>query len=402
MNIDAIETSHRISIHPAERYASYVKALHVVQHAAIRETPTSLVRRWWTLSLRVLMLLIALLACWLAWQTNRARTRQRAIASIERAGGEFTFDDMVDDKGEDRPYADSIRPAWQNWLMRALGDDYVRKPRVLMFTARSVPGGTLTEETRQAILELSTLVSMDLEGFDDVDDAYLARLPRLNGLRVLGLGSTRITDAGLTHLTGMRHLTSLDLKHTQITDAGLAQLKGLPQLTSLDLEHTQITDAGLADLNGHTELALLWLNDTRVSDAGLVHLTRLHGLRDLGLDGTGISDAGLVQLGTMHDLESLVLNSHITDAGLKHLTGLTKLHRLSLGDSAVTDAGIAHLSGLVGLEKVNLAGTHVTDGSLRYLRGLPKLKLLEARNTRMTDEALDELQQANAAIRFKQ
>ena len=34
----------------------------------------------------------------------------------------------------------------------------------------------------------------------------------------------------------------------------------------------------------------------------------------------------------------------VTDAGLEHLKGLTKLERLDLGDTRITDAGLEHLN----------------------------------------------------------
>ena len=45
-------------------------------------------RRWRTMSLRALMLLIVVLAGWLAWQTNRARAQRWAVEVIENQKGQ--------------------------------------------------------------------------------------------------------------------------------------------------------------------------------------------------------------------------------------------------------------------------------------------------------------------------
>jgi len=69
-------------------------------------------------------------------------------------------------------------------------------------------------------------------------------------------------------------------------------------------------------------------------------------------------------LGGKFDWEDASLDlgfRQITDAALKHLSGLASLERLCLVDILVTDAGLKHLIGLSGLRHLNLIGTKVTD-----------------------------------------
>jgi len=47
--------------------------------------------------------------------------------------------------------------------------------------------------------------------------------------------------------------------------------------------------------------------------------------------------------------------SHITDAGLEHLRGLTQLRELFLRSTQVTNAGLIHLRGLTQLKGLSLA-----------------------------------------------
>ena len=51
----------------------------------------------------------------------------------------------------------------------------------------------------------------------------------------------------------------------------------------------------------------------------------------------------------------------MTDAGLKHLVGLTQLKWLNLQSTAVTDDGLKHLTGLTKLRYLILDSTAVTD-----------------------------------------
>lgn len=84
----------------------------------------------------------------------------------------------------------------------------------------------------------------------------------------------------------------------------------------------------------------------------------------------------------------------VTDAGLEHLTGLTKLQLLKLGSTKVTDAGLEHLRGLTNLQSLVLCGTKVTDAGLEHLKGLTKLQSLYLSRTKVTDAGVKKLQQA--------
>ena len=67
----------------------------------------------------------------------------------------------------------------------------------------------------------------------------------------------------------------------------------------------------------------------------------------------------------------------ITDAGLSHLTGLTKLSALDLVGTRITDAGLAHLKSLSNLKTLEVGDTHVTDAGARELqKALPNLKII--------------------------
>ncbi|MCP4375551.1 MAG: hypothetical protein GY794_05175 [bacterium] len=120
----------------------------------------------------------------------------------------------------------------------------------------------------------------------------------------------------------------------------------------------------------------------KITDAGLAHLKGLTKLERLDLeDCVNITDAGLARLKGLTTLEHLGLWScyNITDAGLAHLKVLTKLERLDLlCCDNITDAGLAHLKELTKLGTLKLSGCDkITDAGLVHLKGLTKLEQLD-------------------------
>ncbi|MGZ0174092.1 MAG: hypothetical protein ACKVHE_31670 [Planctomycetales bacterium] len=122
----------------------------------------------------------------------------------------------------------------------------------------------------------------------------------------------------------------------------------------------------------------------------------------LDLLDSPVVDAQLEYLKPLTSLESVYLNglTRITDAGLKHLLGLTKLRELDLSGSAVspkrrtiTDTGLEFLRDLRNIEKLNLDRTEVTDEGLRHLTSFTCLRTLGLKETHVTRAGVDRLKQ---------
>ena len=114
----------------------------------------------------------------------------------------------------------------------------------------------------------------------------------------------------------------------------------------------------------------------------------------LGLKVTIVNDAGLEPLKDLTALQYLYIEGPVTDAGLKHLNGLSDLQSLSLDSTNVTDAGLEHLKGLTTLKKLRLDTPRITDAGREHLKGLTNLQLLDLSGTNVTDEGVKKLQQA--------
>ena len=127
----------------------------------------------------------------------------------------------------------------------------------------------------------------------------------------------------------------------------------------------------------------------QMTDAGLAHLQGLSRLAYLDLSETQVSDTGLEHLKALSPLWGLDLsNTQVTDAGLVHLNRLSQLQYLGLSGTRVTDAVIVHLKALPQLRYVGLSRTQITDAVLVHLQEMPRLEALELSSTQVTDAGI--------------
>jgi len=117
----------------------------------------------------------------------------------------------------------------------------------------------------------------------------------------------------------------------------------------------------------------LQISSSRIEDLGPIR--KLIALRNLSLPDASITDEGLAPISDLANLDHLVLvgKPKLTDAGMIHLSRLTKLQRLSLGGTDVGDPGLPAIGRITSLTSLNLGGTRVTDAGLSSLAGLGNL-----------------------------
>ena len=72
-------------------------------------------------------------------------------------------------------------------------------------------------------------------------------------------------------------------------------------------------------------------------------MSGINDLHDLILAGTQVSDIGLEKLKRFNLVSLDLTSTKVTDAGLVHLRGMTRLQELNLVGTQVTDAGVADL-----------------------------------------------------------
>jgi WD40 repeat protein len=180
-------------------------------------------------------------------------------------------------------------------------------------------------------------------------------------------------------------LSGIDLSENEkLYDGVLPQFAKLSRLTWLNLltrNKGELSDNALVHLKGITTLNGLILGGSRarITDTGLANLSGLVNLESLFLDGTQVTNGGLKHLRGMTKLRTLELNhlKGVTDEGLAELSVLSNLNRLSLPGTGVSDAGLAHLCRIKTLTSVYLNRTKVTaEGVKRLKASLPSCRVM--------------------------
>ncbi len=177
-------------------------------------------------------------------------------------------------------------------------------------------------------------------------------------------------------LQGLKNLWSLSFNGGRLGPDGLKSIGRMPSLKSLDFTRCEIDDAGLTCLKDATQLkSMSFFSSRGLSDNGVARLQELKSLRLLDLRNESFS-------------ATEPKAPRITDAGLKHLAGLTKLGYLNLQGQHITDDGLNHLSKMTNLETLSLSFAGITDEGLKRLEGLQKLRGLHLYGTRVTPKGI--------------
>jgi uncharacterized protein (TIGR02996 family) len=218
-------------------------------------------------------------------------------------------------------------------------------------------------------------------------------------VKSIHLSQCWVTDADIEYLTAFPEVEALNLYETWITSTGLAHLAGLSNLRELTLGKSHIRSLRpLAGLTRLTRLHAAWLQDDEyrscLTDDGTEGLERLVSLEELDLSSAAITDVTLHRLASLRKLRRLRLSSlhAITNDGLKGLRELRELEELDLGyGSSLTDAGLHHLMGLTKLKVLDLEGQGIGDAGLLYLHSMSCLECLELHGTQVTIGAAERL-----------
>lgn len=218
-------------------------------------------------------------------------------------------------------------------------------------------------EEQRAIAELRKVVGYSfrfrLESKDAVTFLYFPDVA----------GEIGKLDRGLQRL---KNLTHLSFNGGRLGPEGVKSIRHMTSLKSLDFTDSDIDNEGLACVKESTQLASMSFFGSRgLSDEGMVHLRGLANLTLLDLRNEGFTAA-----------EPKV--PRVTDAGLKHLAGSTKLEYLNLQGQHITDDGLKHLSGMRDLQTLSLSFSGITDEGLKHLEGLRKLRSLHLYATGVT------------------
>lgn len=239
------------------------------------------------------------------------------------------------------------------------------------------------------------ITGVDFQG-KRIPPAVLADLQQLESLKELNLSYCGgISDESLRAIGDLRALESLDLTFCgDIGDTGLEHLRGLTSLKRLNLSGTAVTDLGLSQLSGLAALEELDLSGSlirrgAIDGSGLRHLTNLRKLQRLSLYNTFVDDAGLEPIQNLTRLESLDLgDTWVSPEGLARLQSLKRLQELRLAYcDGIDDSALETLAKLPHLERLDLTFCRITDAGAEHLASMKKLRRLVLSGTRLTDSA---------------
>lgn len=213
------------------------------------------------------------------------------------------------------------------------------KLRVLEVSARPV-----TLRGTRAVSRLKNLEELRIF-FCRFGDDEVVPFAKLSKLKRLTLGECKVGDRGVESIAKLQNLEWLDLPGAPVGDAGMDSLAKLPKLSYVNILRTKISNAGLRKLSRAKSITHLSVDQTAIDDDGLAALEGFSQLTDFSINWNPITDRGLAQARFPPTLRWLgLMNSKVSDDGMKHLTHLSALQMLDVQFSDVTGVGAAEVT----------------------------------------------------------
>jgi len=202
------------------------------------------------------------------------------------------------------------------------------------------------------------------------DDQTLQALGRFKKLRTVRLRFAKITDVGMSHLSGLKELITLDVSETPVSLEGMKPLAGL----SIEELGFGMTPEDMAA--AITELAALFpkVVDFQYPPRGVTSAAHLAALgkawpklRRLEFpSGHQFEPDAFISAGPLFPaLNFLYLwRTKAGDSQMPGIAQMKKLAVLDLVDSEITDAGLREIEKMKSLKKLYLSGTKISDAAL--------------------------------------
>lgn len=143
-------------------------------------------------------------------------------------------------------------------------------------------------------------------------------------------------------------------------------------MTIVYLSSEEFHDADLVCLEELPDVEEIWIPES-ITDAGLDHLRGMTKIKEISLYGPGFTDAGLRKLRGFGEFRGFLSdNAKFTDEGLRELSRHHKLQTLYLFSDShqprIPDAGIRHLRQLKNLSELIIEGVKISEGAVEDLR----------------------------------
>jgi hypothetical protein len=338
-------------------------------------------RRWYSLSLRTLMIGMTLASVWFWWYFHH---RGGSVAEKERL--QKLYGTLSGAVGNERPAVElefhDILFAWELpnpkprapdpwWWLRPVTaprlhgvDLYIGRVRPLtdeaVELARSVPCLRVRSSNMppNALQRLITAKTRELYLYPEVQAEKLAVITHAPQLRVLSLKCPSNVAAQDSDCTWLQSCRELDTIYAEARDPAFLEQIG-HQLGGVERLHLISADEHI--LRG---------------------LAQWHRLRYLSIEYVQFNDALLTPLEPLGlHLERLEIYhgdvQRLTPAGLATLKSLPGLRSLQIGDGQLAAPHLAALAELPQLWQLAIRTQHLTPAELQPLRDLPQLQVVD-------------------------
>ncbi len=262
-------------------------------------------RRWFQFSLKTLLIAIFLVSVPLAafvWRRERARQQTEVVEALRKLHVQAGY-----------PRDDSDASKWRwDFGERVLSRDFFENVVAVnasqyrrvgfIRTGAPIP---LSDAHRfwESVYRLPALQYLII--FDDqVTPQNLDLLAQNRRLEALHIQTALVNDEHLREIGKLRGLKGLVFgadyleseEQASISYQGVSYLRALPKLTFLDLSATTLDDRAAESLADLENLESLYLINTAISDDGLRHLARLRKLTVINVSGSRVTSAGSDEL----------------------------------------------------------------------------------------------------------
>jgi hypothetical protein len=253
----------------------------------MQTTPDTTHRRRLRVSLRALLLVIAVVGLCLGWYANKVYRQRTTAAFIKANGGVVAYDWFLAYNQSSAFGARMREPPGPGWLRRVIGDGLFQEIELISLSNVDHPRHhdsleSVLDRTKRGAPQLRVLTVRR----SDLNERAYRAIGRLSGLETLQLYDENLTDAEisyLTTLTGLRHVEIVS--GGDLTDRALEQLSRLPNLETLSISEISLSDRGLEHLSRIKSLKYLsvWAERSNVSAVGLQRLRAIQSLDVLTL-----------------------------------------------------------------------------------------------------------------------
>jgi Leucine-rich repeat (LRR) protein len=208
------------------------------------------------------------------------------------------------------------------------------------------------------------------------------------------IGPRWLTDHVPTwYASSFGRIRFLPVEEIVLDDSDRSVISQLPDLNSLWLRGDEASGKFLSGLRSGSRLEEIGLCYEPIPEDGLRHISTLKSLQRLSLHMSPITDADLSRLGPMPGLRSIYIFTapNVTDTGIGHIAKMKDVERLDLHEVAITDISLVHIASMTSIKTVDmgsLASLKITDAGLKHLQGKTSLIGLGIDGSSVTDAGL--------------